>query len=134
MTAGEVVFFASALFAIACATWRLLTERPDEPQSYTPPIIHRAIEEPAPTDALWDTSTAGMLRHFSTKAIEAMRKGEHAAGFARMAASCAFRLHPELRGSNLLVMPSPVSRTVDPGERDGQRRRVIRSMNVEVIH
>lgn len=54
-------------------------------------------ERPEPTDALWDTTAEGMTRRYADRLIVALRQGDPAAGFARMAASFAFLARPELR-------------------------------------
>lgn len=49
------------------------------------------------TDALFDTSPQGMAIRFGLRAIEAIRSGAYAGGFARMAFSYAFLVNPTLR-------------------------------------
>lgn len=49
------------------------------------------------TDALFDTSPAAMASRFGEKAIRLVRDGLPVAGTARLAASYAFLVRPDLR-------------------------------------
>lgn len=60
-------------------------------------------------DALFDPTPEAMLHRYSRRALEALRKGEPAAGYARMAASLAFKLRPELRDPSAVARPSDVT-------------------------
>lgn len=131
MTAGESVLLGSVLFCFACAVWRLLTARPDEPAIYQasrPTVIQFPATSPAylrdvETDPLWDTGLVGFIRHAGpdghllyyaakTKATIAAVRGnrdpklvDKAFHYARMTASLAFALHPELRDPASRVVP-----------------------------
>lgn len=56
-------------------------------------------ERPAETDGLYDTSPAGLIRHYGARAVAAMCAGAHARGYGRMVASLAFQQRPDLRES-----------------------------------
>jgi hypothetical protein len=52
---------------------------------------------PSATDAMYDTSPPAMLERFAAKTVRALRSGHQACGWARLAASYAFLVHPEWR-------------------------------------
>jgi hypothetical protein len=56
-------------------------------------------DRPEATDALFDYSPEAMTTRFGEKAVHAMRDGRPACGYARLAASYAFLVHPDWRES-----------------------------------
>lgn len=44
-----------------------------------------------------DMTPRGLLNHYNYKTVHALRTGQNACGYARMAASLAFQLYPDLR-------------------------------------
>jgi hypothetical protein len=52
------------------------------------------------TDALYDCSPEAMVERFGRATVAAMRDGRPACGYARLAASYAFLVHPDWRESH----------------------------------